>query len=258
MYIIATILLIVLFVWRMAAKPVNQRYPDTPSKRLLGLSEELLYNVKTQAPTDSVELILSGLPITELITGLNNDQAKKTFWINIYNAWYQLLASRNQGNKTSLFSRKLIPIAGHNFTLDDIEHGILRKYRWKLSMGYLPQFLPSRLIKQLAVSTIDYRIHFALNCGAKSCPPIAFYKYEKIERQLEMATASFLQGETQIDSAKHLVETSKILYWFKADFGGKKGILALLSKVLKKDMTNYSLRFNKYSWDEHLQNFIRE
>ena len=40
----------------------------------------------------------------------------------------------------------------------------------------------------MAVDVIDFRIHFALNCGAKSCPPIAFYSYDKINDQLDLAT----------------------------------------------------------------------
>lgn len=91
-----------------------------------------------------------------------------------------------------IFKDKSIHFADAHFSLDEVEHGILRKYRWKYSFGYLPQFLPAMRIKQLAVEAIDFRIHFALNCGAKSCPPIAFYRYDKINDQLDLATQSFL------------------------------------------------------------------
>lgn len=125
-------------------------------------------------------------------------------------------------------------------------------------MGYLPQFLPSKLIKRLAVSKIDYRIHFTLNCGAKSCPPIAFYEYEKLEPQLEVATRSFLRSETDIDTIKKVVSTSKILQWFKGDFRGRKGIRALLSKVLNQDFSSYSIRFKEYDWTKYLRNYNTE
>ncbi len=117
-----------------------------------------------------------------MIDGLYNDDAIKTFWINIYNAWFQILATREKKKSPEIFTGKLITIADTKFSLDDIEHGILRRYRWKLSRGYLPELFPGRLIKQLAVAKIDYRIHFALNCGAKSCPPIAFYTYFNINK----------------------------------------------------------------------------
>jgi hypothetical protein len=105
--------------------------------------------------------------------------------------------------------------------LDDIEHGILRRYRNKLSQGYREQSNVPVAIKQLAVAEIDYRIHFALNCGAKSCPPIAFYKYERIDDQLNLAAASFLSSETKVDEANKELTTSKILFYYEGDFGGK-------------------------------------
>jgi hypothetical protein len=190
-----------------------------------------------------------------LISDLSNDAARKTFWINLYNAYYQVLAIREKKTNPGIYKEKLIPVAGHSFSLDDIEHGILRKYRWKYSMGYLPQFLPPKLIKRLAVSKIDYRIHFTLNCGAKSCPPIAFYEYEKLEPQLEVAMKSFLGSETDIDTIKKVVFTSKILQWFKGDFGGSKGIRSLLSKVLNRDFAGYSIKFKNYDWSALLKNY---
>jgi hypothetical protein len=253
--IILIILAFFFFVWRLGASPINNLTQTAPSEKLLRLSEELLYGIKTETSTDSIEKSLSSLSKADLIQGLSNDKAKKAFWINIYNAWYQILAIRYKKTNPSIFTQKIIPIAGHQFSLDDIEHGILRKYRWKLSMGYLPQFFPSKLIKQLAVSTIDYRIHFALNCGATSCPPIAFYKYENIEKQLDMATNSFLMGETSIDIAKKIITTSKLLYWFKGDFHGKKGAILLISKVYVKDYSDYTLLYKTYNWDTRLGYF---
>jgi len=255
LYIIILIILALFVVWRLGAAPVKTLTQTAPSEKLLRLSEELLYGIKTDTSTDNIEKSFSNLSTTDLIQGLSNDKARKTFWINMYNAWYQILAIRYKKTIPSIFTQKIIPIAGHQFSLDDIEHGILRKYRWKLSMGYLPQFFPSKLIKQLAVSTIDYRIHFALNCGATSCPPIAFYKYENIEKQLDLATSSFLKGETNIDLTNKIITTSKILYWFKADFHGKKGILSVLSSVFNNDFSDYSLSYTKYNWNTSLGNF---
>lgn len=219
---------------------------------MLKLSEELLYAVRTESATDSLETVLASLPMQQLMEGLSNDTAKKTFWINLYNAFYQLLATREKKTRPGIFKEKLVPVAGHFFSLDDIEHGILRKYRWKYSMGYVAQLLPSRIIKRLAVNGIDYRIHFTLNCGAKSCPPIAFYQYERLDQQLETATRIFLRSETAIDTVGKTVQVSKILQWFKGDFGGKKGIRSLLSKVFNRDFTGYRIRFKDYDWSARL------
>ena len=200
LYVIVALPLIFIATWWLGALPVNTTSTAIPDQTILKLSEKLLYAVKTESATDSLERELASLRMNNLIIGLSNDEARKTFWINIYNSYYQLLAIREKKVKPRIFTDKSILVTGHSFSLDEIEHGILRKYRWKYSMGYLPQFLPSRVIKRLAVSKIDYRIHFTLNCGAKSCPPIAFYEYEKLEPQLEVATRSFLRSETDIDT----------------------------------------------------------
>jgi hypothetical protein len=226
-----------------------------PDTTLLKLSEDLLYNVKTEEPTAKFEYDLAEINLQQLIDGLNNDDAIKTFWINMYNAWFQILASRDKLKRPEIFTDKKINIAGKNFSLDDIEHGILRKYRWKYSMGYLPKFFPGKLIKQLAVSAIDYRIHFTLNCGATSCPPIAFYSYEYIDKQLNLATKSFLSSETEFDDRRKEVRVTKIMDWFRGDFGGKKGIKKIIKEVLQKDVNDYTIKFKPYNWDGALHNF---
>lgn len=255
LYVIVALPLIFIATWWLGALPANTTSAAPPEQNILRLSGKLLYAVKTESATDSLEKELASLNMEHIIIGLSNDAARKTFWINIYNAFYQLLAIREKKTSPGIFKEKLIPVAGHSFSLDDIEHGILRKYRWKYSMGYLPQFLPSKLIKRLAVSKIDYRIHFTLNCGAKSCPPIAFYEYEKLEEQLDIAAKAFLKNETDIDTVKKQIATSKILQWFKGDFGGKKGIRSLLSKIFNQDFTGYAIQFKEYDWSAHLKNY---
>lgn len=255
--ILALVFIFISTCW-LGALPINTSSSAAPNQSILHLSEKLLYAVRTEAVTDSLETALASLKMDELVTGLSNNTARKTFWINLYNAWYQLLFIRKKKTKSEIFTDKSIPIAGHFFSLDDIEHGILRKFRCKYSLGYLPQFFPSKLIKRLAVSKIDYRIHFTLNCGAKSCPPIAFYEYEKLEPQLEVATNSFLRSEIVIDTMNKIVHTSKILQWFKGDFGGKKGIRLLLSSVFKQDFTEYVIQFKEYDWSYNLKNYSTE
>ena len=257
--ILVSVLLVGLFVlWSLNALPLFRDNAALPNLQLIALSEQLLWNVKTETSTHEVELKLARIKMPELISGLSNDQARKSFWINVYNAWYQILAIREKKAKPDIFTEKLITVAETAFSLDDIEHGILRKYRWKLGLGYLPQFFPSRTIKQLSVSKLDYRVHFALNCGARSCPPIAFYSYEDLEAQLETATSVFLNTDTEIDSENQEVRLSRILQWFKGDFGGVRGIKKLLFRYLDDDVTGYSIGFKEYDWDESLRNFSEE
>lgn len=222
---------------------------------IIELSGNLLLQIKRNNPTNNEQAALASYAISQLLNELHSDKALKTFWINIYNAFYQILAANHSKSKGSIYKRKEIKIAGEIFTLDDIEHGILRRYRWKFSKGYLPHPFTSALIRKLAVKKIDYRIHFALNCGAVSCPPIAFYDTEKIDQQLEIATASFLESETRVESNSKTVYSTALFSWFAGDFGGKKEALKIIGRVLNQDLKGFKLKYTKYNWDQKLANF---
>jgi hypothetical protein len=219
------------------------------------LSGNLLLQVKLNKDSSEEQIKLKNSTFAQLQQELISDESKKCFWINIYNAYYQILAVQSAENTKNIYNRKEIFIAQTAFSLDEIEHGILRKFRWKWSFGYLPNPFAPNIIKQLALKEIDYRIHFALNCGAKSCPPIAFYTNENIDKQLDQATYSFLESETKIDSATKTVTTSKLLFWYQGDFQGKKGIRKLISRVFNLDVSGYKLQYAKYNWEMHLGNF---
>ena len=225
------------------------------NRKLLSLSQDLLYAVKTEKPTADLERDLSALSAADLANGLPDDRSRNLFWVNLYNAWYQLFAVRDGLDRPKIFTYRGILFKGFSLTLDDIEHGILRRYRSKYSLGYLPQLLPAQVVKDLAVRKPDFRIHFALNCGARSCPPIAFYEYELLEEQFDLAAKSFLNAETTVDEDKKLVHATRIMEWFSADFGGKAGQLKILSKYLGRDLSGYSIRYRDYDWTDALMNF---
>lgn len=222
---------------------------------ILSISEKLLLAVKMQEETLLYEKMLADISFDELQKQLSSDEAKKVFWINCYNAYFQILAKKKEIKRTTIFKAKIILIANIKFCLDDIEHGILRKYRSKFSFGYLPNIFVSKISKSLAVTQLDYRIHFALNCGAKSCPPIAFYTLEKLDNQLNDAMYSFLFSETIIDEKNKKISTSKLLYWYQGDFGGTSGIKKILQHVFELKDNNYKLFYNKYNWEIHTENY---
>ena len=223
--------------------------------QLLKLSEDFLLEVKMARPPE-IEKKLLGITTDSLLEGLTTDAAKKVFWVNLYNGWFQLLAGRDQMKKPAIFGKKLVVFKDRSLSLDEIEHGILRRYRWKYSLGYLPHFFISKRIKELTVESLDYRIHFALNCGAKSCPAIAFYTLEALDQQLDLATENFITGETTLDNEKKRINTSKILDWYRGDFGGAKGIKVLVGNQLNLNLNDYSLHFNAYDWTAYLHNFV--
>lgn len=218
-------------------------------------SGELLLLVKNRAPVSGILDEIANISMKDLQQQLMNDTLKQVFWINIYNSFYQILSKTHKLTSPKIYTSKQIQIAGYNFSLDHIEHGILRKFRYKYSLGYFPNIFTSSIIKKLAVDKIDFRIHFALNCGAISCPPIRFYSEEDLNHQLDLATSSFLESETKINHEKREVQITRLFLWFHNDFGGKKGIRKILKDYLQKDLKGYKLRFDHYSWDIHLDNY---
>lgn len=115
-----------------------------------------------------------------------------------------------------------------------------------------------RQSKNLQQHKSIFRIHFALNCGAKSCPPIRSYEYSNIDQQLELATLSFLSTETEIDENQKSVRVTKLMQWFRADFGGKSGIKTIVGRYLKKDINDFTIRYQKYDWSARLAFYADE
>ena len=222
----------------------------------LQIAEKLLLAVKMNNDVQPWIEKLVQLDLNKLQLLLDEDGKKKAFWINIYNAWFLILRKHRKVEKSIIYKTPQIEIAGEQFSLDEVEHGILRKYRYKFSLGYLPNPFARNLIKKLAVHQIDYRIHFALNCGVKSCPPIAFYSAPRIEQQLEMATLAFLEGETEVDEQQKEIRISRLMKWYHGDFGGNSGIRKMLEEKLKLTTKGFRLVYKDYSWEEDLENFV--
>lgn len=232
---------------------------EKSSNKLVQLSQEFMYAAKTG--DEAVQFItqFKNMSFDDLKTSIKTDDEKTAFWINLYNAYTQVSLKKNPEQykkRSQFFGSKQIEIAGKEFSLDDIEHGILRRSSIKWSLGYLKKLFPGKTEKQLRVSALDYRIHFALNCGAKSCPPIAFYKPETINQQLDLATNAYLKGEAVYDKATNTVKLPTLMNWFRRDFGGKRKMIDLLKKlsIIPIDK-NPKIKFKDYDWTLYLQNY---
>ncbi len=243
-------------------KPKTVEAPKTytaSSNALVKLSQDFMYAAKTNEPTAAYIKNLQQLNYNELLTGLKTDDDKKAFWINLYNAYTNASLHANPDqykSRNKFFSNKNIVVAGKTLSLDKIEHGILRRSSIKWSLGYLSKLFPGKTEKDLKVSKLDYRIHFALNCGAKSCPPIAFYNPENLNSQLDIATSAYLTSETKYNAATNILELPAILGWFRRDFGGKQKMVELLkSKQLLAADVDPKVKFKKYDWTLYLDNY---
>ena len=238
-------------------KKISEVEPS--QNKLVQLSQNFMYAAKTGEETSGFIAKLKQMGMDELREAIKTDDEKKAFWINLYNAYTQVSLKKNPEQykkRSQFFGTKQIEIAGHSFSLDDIEHGILRRSSIKWSLGYFKKLFPKQTEKQLRVGKLDYRLHFALNCGAKSCPPIAFYKPENINQQLELATKAYLRGETEYDETTNTVKLPTLMSWFRRDFGGKKKMIELLKQlsIIPADK-NPKIKFKEYDWTLYLQNY---
>lgn len=170
-------------------------------------------------------------------------EGRKAFYINAYNAWtLKLILGGYPGVKSiknlgGLFSgpwsRELVRIEGKVLTLDEVEHGILRK----------PPFT-------------DPRIHFAVNCASRSCPPLRSEPYagERLDEQLDAAARNFINapGNTVLDG--DLVWVSRIFDWYGEDFGDapldfvRRYALGDLKAKLDALGSRARVRFLDYDW----------
>lgn len=243
-------------------KPATMSANKKSSNAAVRLSQDFLYAAKTGDSTKSYLSQLSALSYQDLVKSLKSDNEKKAFWINLYNGYTQVALQSNPEQykaRNSFFKAKNIAVAGESLSLDAIEHGILRRSKIKWSLGHLNKPFPSKKEKALRVKKLDYRIHFALNCGAKSCPPIAFYNNESLDTQLDLATKAYLTGEATYDSVKNIIYLPKLMSWFRADFGGKKGMKKILKQhgIIPAD-ANPKIRFKDYDWTLSLNNYTNQ
>jgi len=241
---------------------VSAQTKKVKATNYIKLSQNFLYAAKTGDSTAAFIDTLKNSDPNILAEQLNNDHKKLAFWLNLYNGFTQVILKKDPDQyktRGSFFSSKQIYIAGQELSLDLIEHGILRHSKVKWSEGYLGKLFPSGFEKKFRVAKLDYRIHFALNCGAKSCPPIAFYEPEQIDKQLNVAVKTYLKGEVTYSKAANTVEVPALMGWFRHDFGGKKGMLEILinNKIIPEG-TKPTIHFKKYDWSLYLNNYKSE
>ncbi len=128
------------------------------------------------------------------------------FYINAYNAFTLKLILTRYPDINSIkeigsffsdpWSKEFIPLNGHTVSLDFIEQDVLRE-RFK-----------------------DPRVHFAINCASKSCPPLFNKPFEgdELDRQLEERTRDFINDPKSNYVKDGTLYLSRIFSWFAGDF----------------------------------------
>lgn len=164
------------------------------------------------------------------------------FYINAYNAWtVKLILTGYPGIKSikelgtffeSPWKKKLARIDGDVISLDQIEHDIIRR-RFR-----------------------EPRIHFAVNCASKGCPPLLAQAYtgSRLEHQLDAVTGAFINDPQRTRLDGKVLYVSKIFKWYAADFDNDPAafVRRFATGALKSDLTDLgaqvSVKYLDYDW----------
>jgi hypothetical protein len=195
---------------------------------------------------------LAALDPGALAAALPDDAARIAFWLNVYNGAVRARLLRDPAayrRRWRFFAAPAVTVAGRRLSPNAIEHGILRRSAFLAGLGYVRNPLPSRFERLQRVERVDPRIHFALNCGARSCPPLAAWEPATLDADLERATGIYLLAESARSADGRELTVPRLLRWYRGDFGGRAGILRLLRRhgVLGAGESP-RLRFGDYDW----------
>lgn len=153
---------------------------------------------------------------------LLTDVERKAFFLNVYNSlMIHAIAVMSKPvtrlDRLSLYDTAAYNIGGRPYSLNQIEHGVLRSNRCGAGPFATPHFTETDARRLCVLPSVDPRIHFALNCGAKSCPAVRFYMAKSLDMLLDSATSVYLQ-DMLVDVDSRLVTLPKLFQWYKADF----------------------------------------
>ena len=149
--------------------------------------------------------------------------AQTAFWLNVFNAIVvrdaaELARASGPREVERFFEDRRANIGGLAYSLDDIEHGLLRGNAPKFGGMRAPlgRDDPRRAFTPLAY---DERMHFGLYCACRSSPPLRAFGAGMLDEQLEQATEEYLRREVRVERDGALVILPRQFYWYAADFG---------------------------------------
>ena len=208
---------------------------------------------ESRLAVERIEGDLAALAPDGLAAALDGDGPRLAFWVNVYNAAVQRALDENPEryeSRRQFFGDPLVTVSGERLSLDGIEHGILRRSYSKHTLGYVRSPFRDAFHDQQAVSERDPRVHFALNCGAESCPAIRAYEPDRVDDQLDLATAAYLEGTVAYDPDDGVARVPRVFLWYRGDFGGADGIRAFLREYdAVPDGVSPSLRYRSWNWE---------
>jgi hypothetical protein len=127
----------------------------------------------------------------------------------------------------TIWHRKFFRIGGQRFSLDRIEHKILRR------------------------EFDEPRIHFGINCASYSCPPLRNEAFvpERIDEQLDEQARIFINNEIWNIIKNDEAKISRVFKWFQGDFTKKTSLISYLNRYSNNRLeSDANISYMDYDW----------
>jgi len=186
-------------------------------------------SVSTDPAFLQFELSVCELQLVDLSS--MEDAVRKAFIINLYNMMIPHSFAREgipdgDFSRVAFFHAVKYQLGGHTYSLNELENGVLRGNR-TIPFHFRHPFKTGDP-RLSCVLSCDHRIHFALNCGAKSCPPVKWFTQEAIDEELRVVAMAWVEQDenVRVDVEKKTLWLSMICNWYSKDFGQNKAEIA--------------------------------
>jgi hypothetical protein len=185
------------------------------------------------ADMQAIQQVVDGIAEEKISGQSKKDQL--AFYLNAYNAWilHEALAKHPTKSVKDLlftfFTGQRIKVAGEKMSFNHLEKDIIR-----------PKFG-------------EPRVHFALNCASRSCPPLnpEPFRADKLDSQLEKLAVAFVNSPRGVDydPSKKTAALSAIFNWYKDDFKAVGGPIAFINKRRNPPLPNDTkITYQDYDW----------
>jgi hypothetical protein len=156
-------------------------------------------------------------------------RGQTAFWLNLFNALVlrdaaELAAAGSLRSIGAFFERPRLKVGAFTYSLDDIEHGLLRGNLPKHGARRPPMRRDDPRLAHMPLA-YDERMHFAMYSVARSSPGLNAFGAGRLDAELEDATARYLRGHVRVENDGALVVLPRQFDWYAADFGGERSAL---------------------------------
>jgi hypothetical protein len=203
-----------------------------------------------------------------------DESARLAFFLNVYHtmichAFLVLGPPDSSLQWVSYFNNAAYQVGDDIFSLSELEHCIIRA-KMSFPSQFLSRFVIPKSTYATALSVVDSRINFALNCGSLSNPSkILIFRPEQINAQLDEASRLYLANVTYRRTLSGDLELNlpRMCRWFLDDFGStREELLHSIERLLpddvrkqladcklpqegKFDMSTCVIRFNSFNFE---------